>query len=416
MRIDTFRVRDSKEDFFLPAAFLFVLGTRLWLLLNTVDFHGIAAGRVLWAELMLKNRLGSGAWFSAVHPPLHLFFLAAGLSVFDLPLLVPRLISLLFGSLLVFPFYHYVKKAFDAPTALFSTIAVAFYSEHIVYSVMATSETAFHFFVFLSLLGFVLFDRDEKKYLLIGSGVSVGLASLCRYEGMLLIPVMGLFLLRKKRAAPVFLLAAAVLPAMWMALNYRYAGDALQFVKSNDCIVPLQYDWMRSQGVTIGRWDKLLFWPRSLLQTLGPVLFIFAWAGVGRCLLRREKLFPAGLFLLLFGVFVLRTVEERLYLQSRYGITLGLLLIPFGFFMALRCIDFFQRRWLRSAVLLLVGSMIPGIGPSVCNAPLSAPYFARDIAACMRDTVKPGENIIMDHCGDEKYREPIKLLSGIDPR
>ena len=130
---------------------------RLWLLVNTDDFHGISSGRIIRAQLILNNDLPKGEWFSPVHPPLHLLLLMGGIKLLNNPIVGSRLISLIFGVLLLLPFYYCVEFLFDETIAMFSMIAVALYSEHVVYSVIATSETSFHFFLLSTLLSPPLF-------------------------------------------------------------------------------------------------------------------------------------------------------------------------------------------------------------------------------------------------------------------
>lgn len=389
---------------------------RLGLLVVTDDFHGVSAGRILNAELIIKNNLPFMQYYIPVHPPLHVLLLTAVLKIFNAPFLAPRLISLFFGSFLIFPFYYYVKKVFDKKIAFFSIIAVAIYSQHIVYSIIATSEVIFHFFLFLSLGSCINFSASGKKGFLYLSALAIGLAGLCRYEGWAFIPVMAIFFRKNKTNLGIFLLVSLILPGSWMFINHLCGGDALLFLNTNNFNVPLQFNWIRSQGAKIDLLYKLLFWPRSLSATLGIPLFFAGITGVIYCLIKREKVFYAGMFLTLFLFFVFSTVQERLYLQPRYSVTLGLMLIPFAVFIILKLLGTINKKIPSYIVLLLLWTMIPAIGQRILAEPLYTPNFARDIAQYMKDHITEDDNIIIDHCGDEKYKEPIKLLSRINPR
>ena len=87
-----------RERLFLGIIFLVVFITRLLLLINTDDFHGVSAGKVLLSELIIRNNLNPGEWFVPVHPPVHILLLTMALRICHNPLVVPRIISLLFGS------------------------------------------------------------------------------------------------------------------------------------------------------------------------------------------------------------------------------------------------------------------------------------------------------------------------------
>ncbi|MCG2712670.1 MAG: glycosyltransferase family 39 protein [Candidatus Omnitrophica bacterium] len=392
---------------------------RLWLLVNTDDFHGVSNGRIIRAQLILKNDLPRGEWYSPVHPPVHLLLLMGGIKAFNNPVVISRVISLIFGVLLLLPFYYCVKFLFDEQAAVFSMLAVSLYSEHVVYSVIATSETCFHFFLFLSL--FLLlssFGKKSAKYLL-SSALCLGAASLCRYEGLLFIPLFAFALKKDLKHCALFAAAALIAPVIWMFINFTYSGDPLQFINTNDFTVPLQFGWIRAQGQDMGILRKAMFWPKSLIDTLGYGVFFFGIAGIAYSLFKKERMFMALLFCFLIVVFIFRTIEEKLYVQERYAITIGLLLIPYSIFIISKIIASLRKHNLKVTgimTLLLIASMIPSLKQRILAAPLYAPLFAKQTAAYMRENIKEGDNIILDHCGDEKYREPIKVLSGINPK
>ena len=60
--------------------------------------------------------------------------------------------------------------------------------------------------------------------------------------------------------------------------------------------------------------------------------------------------------------------------------------------------------------------MIIPIGSQVLGSPLFVPRFAKNTALFLERRKDIKGNILMDHCGDEKYREPIKVLSRINPK
>ncbi len=392
---------------------------RLGLLLVSDDFHGVSNGRIIRAQLILKNELPNGQWYSPVHPPVHLMFLMGGIKLFNDPSLGARLISLIFGTLLLLPFYYCVKFLFDGQVAVFSMLAVAVYSEHVVYSVIATSETCFHFFLFLSLFLLLTFLKEKSAKCLLGSALCLGAASLCRYEGLLFIPLFAFALREDLKHCALFVAAALIGPAVWMFINFIHRGDPLQFINTNDFTVPLQFGWIRAQGEAMGTLKKAMFWPKSLIDTLGWGVFLLGIGGIAYSLFRRERMFMGLLFCFLLAVFVFRTIEEKLYVQERYAITLGLLLIPYSVFSISKVIESFRKHDIKIpgiVTLLLIGSMIPSLGQRVLAAPLYTPLFAREVAAYMHENIREGDNIILDHCGDEKYREPLKVLSGINPK
>ncbi|MFH1061653.1 MAG: glycosyltransferase family 39 protein [Candidatus Omnitrophota bacterium] len=403
-----------KEYILAGAIILGALLLRLGILSHTVDFHGVANGKILEALMIINNPANIKLW-TPVHPPAHILFLIAGIKLFGSFMLIPRLISLGFGIMTIVVFYLYLKRVFDQEIALFSILGISLYSAHIVYSIIATSETSFHFFLFLSLYVYELFKQKAERYLLILLGLCVGMAGMCRYEGLLLIPFYIVFLRKNKLALSEFTIHALIFPGIWLLVNYAAFGNAFEFISSNNFIVPQQINWIRGQGGNIDFAYKLLFWPRSLIQTLGIGVFAFGLAGVLYSGLKGRIKELSAIFIMFFSVFVLNTLRETLYLQPRYGITLGLILIPFSVYLFIKVLEQLNRKIPKWIVLILLWTMIIPIGELILASPLYLPVFAKNTALFLETNSNSLENIMIDHCGDEKYREPIKVLSRINP-
>ncbi|MBU1088052.1 MAG: glycosyltransferase family 39 protein [Candidatus Omnitrophica bacterium] len=405
----------SQEYVMVTLIILLGLIIRLGLLLNTVDFHGISNGKIIQALLIINNPGNLGYW-TPVHPPAHFLFVIAGLKLFAPLVIAPRIISLGFGLMTIFTAYLYLKLKFNREIALFSILGISLYSLHIIYSIIGTSETSFHFFLLCSLYVYEVFKLKQKRYLLSILGLCVGMASMCRYEGLLLIPFYFVFLGKEKKQLFEFTIYALIIPAIWMLVNYSAFGNAFKFIQSNNFIIPFQLNWMRQQGIRVEFFDKLFFWPKSLIKTLGVGVFSFGVFGLGAAVFKREKKLLSSLFLMFFAVFVLNTIKETLYLQPRYGITLGLILIPFSIYFFYETVGTRNKIISRTIILIMLWTMIIPIKEQILTTPLSAPLFARNTALYLANNAETIEYIIIDDCGDEKYREPIKVLSKINPK
>ncbi len=387
---------------------------RMGILMHTVDFHGISNGRILEAQMILNGPLNL-KFLAPVHPPVHMLFLIIGIKLFGFFPDISRIISLSFGLMTILFAYLYLKQIFNQQIALFSILGISLYSSHIIYSTIGTSETSFHFFLFLGLYILELFRRQRKRYLLFLFGLSVGIAAMCRYEGLLLIPFYMFFLREDKMELIEYTICALFVPVIWMGFNYFAFGNPLAFIQSNNFIVPFQFDWIRMHGININFIYKLFFWPKSLIQTLGLSVFSFGMGGICFCALKWKKKLFCFMFIMFFSIFEFRTIQETLYLQPRYGITLGLILIPFSIYFFFKVLEFFKNKIPNWIVLIMLWTMIIPIGEQVLGSPLYVPFFAKNTAAYLKNSSKLMGSIIFDDCGDEKYREPIKVLSGINP-
>ncbi len=417
----TLTCNKHKEQIYLILLCIIIFISRLVLLLKTDDFHALAAGKVLIIDHFLRNPFVLKDAYIAVHPPGHLLFLAIGLKLFYDTLLVPRLVSLLFGSMLVFPFYYYIKSIFNTKIAVFSLFGIALYSQHIIYSVIATQDTTFHFFLFLSFLLFYSSCKTQNQKLLIFTALTLGFACLCRYEGMAFIPLFAFFIARDnlKKAASFFALAV-LFPLGWIFINHKFGDGStfFDFFSSSDTTVPLQFNWIRSQGVNIDFIYKMSYWPLILVRTLGVGIPILGLAGIVYCLKEKKNVFLASAFLMLFLIFIVKTLCEQVYLQPRYSITLGLMLIPFSIYAFFKIASSLKVniRLANILVFILLVTIIPPIGQNILSEPLFTPSFAKNIANYLKENVNEGDPVLVDHCGDEKYKEPIKLLSAVNPK
>jgi len=251
-----------KQIILIALIILFAFSIRLGLFMASDDFHGVFNGRIIRAQLILKNALPQGEWYSPVHPPVHLLFL--------------------------------------------------------------------------------FLKRNSLKYLL-SSALSLGVASLCRYEGFLFVSLMAILLRKNFKYCVMFIITALAGPVIWMFVNFMYSGDPLQFINTNKFTVPFQFGWIGSQGIRMGFVEKIFFWPVSLIDTLGIFMFPFGIAGILDSLYRRKNMFMAIIFISLSCIFMYRTVNESLYVQPRYGITLGLFLIPYSIYFFFNMLNILGR-------------------------------------------------------------------------
>ncbi|MFH1460162.1 MAG: glycosyltransferase family 39 protein [Candidatus Omnitrophota bacterium] len=410
-----------KEILYLILSWVIIFISRLVLLLKTDDFHALAAGKVLIIDHFLRNPFILKDAYIAVHPPGHLFFLFITLKLFYDTLFAPRLVSLLFGSVLVFPFYYYTKSIFNTKIAVFSLFAIALYSQHIIYSVIATQDTTFHFFLFLSFLLFFFHCKTQNQKYLFFTALALGFTGLCRYEGMAFIPLFTFFIAKNNfKRAIVFFLLASLLPLSWIFINYKF-GDNSTFFDFSSCFgsgVPMQFHWIRSQGFKIDFIDKLLYWPLILVNTLGWATPILGLGGIIYCLKEKKNFFSVTAFIMLFLMFMVKTLEEQVYLQPRYSITLGLMLIPFSLYALFKIASLLKIniKFANILAVILLATMISAIGQNILSEPLFAPSFAKNIAVYLKHNVNEKDCILVDDCGDEKYKEPIKLLSKVNPK
>ncbi len=239
-----------------------------------------------------------------------------------------RLISLIFGILMVWLYYSVVSRLFDRPTGLLSAFLLAVYPLHIHLSSVSLAETTAYFLLAAALYFLVSYLEKPQWSSLAFSCICLNLCGMLRFESWIFVLLFAALILRKEftlRRAGAFLVLASVFPAIWVFLNYKYTGNPLGFIETSARVTAVSMQdadlWRRSFGFL-----------KMCSYGLNPVIFALGVFGFGLALagLIRRTVF---LFLLVsvFFIFELRSLSgSYAYYILRYSLILGLLLIPFA--------------------------------------------------------------------------------------
>ena len=204
---------------------------------------------------ILANPAGDGCWFLsvarfiAVNGKMPLFE-HLGRDIFARPPLLPilgaffykifgvfgsnaaevgmRLVSPLFGSLILLFSFLTIKKMFNSKIAFYSVLFLSFIPIHFIFSSLSQVDIIVSFFVLLS----IYFLLNDKIFL---SGISVGLATLSKETGILILILFFYLLFRKyKNNLKVMFKKTAILvtPAFlvvlpWFIRNYIYLKNPI---------------------------------------------------------------------------------------------------------------------------------------------------------------------------------------------
>jgi len=166
--------------------FLFAFIIRFGFFLISDEGGGDAIARVA----MSRNITDHQMWlFAGVWQPLPFYLIAGALKIYNDPTLAPRFLSLLYGTCVFFPFFYLIKREVSIRAAIFSTIFLALFINHIYLSVTSYAESLALFLIVSSLYYFLSYYRsppNERNHLIYGSTL-LALACLTRPEAWLLI-------------------------------------------------------------------------------------------------------------------------------------------------------------------------------------------------------------------------------------
>src|SRR3989338_7574686 len=138
-----------------------------------------------------KNLINKGEYKSdgshfpdIIQPPLYPLILSVFIRLFDDLELLGRLVSAIFGSLLIIPFFHLSQRIFNKKVAYIGSTLIVFYPALIQSSIDALTESTYIFFVYSSILiGWIALERCSWKYFFL-TGIIFGLSYLTRIEGI----------------------------------------------------------------------------------------------------------------------------------------------------------------------------------------------------------------------------------------
>lgn len=432
----------NNEGFRVLLLFALVFGLRLALFINTDNgIDAEAPGRVFQSMWWLdnKNCLPGHLNFG----PLDFWLIAGALSLWHNIFQAPRLVSLIFGSLTIIPFYFFSRYCFNKKLAFISGILFSVYILHMKHSVISTAMASFDFFIFSSLffLASFIYGPGGKRgtALVFLSAVFLNLAGMVRFEGWIFVPLYSVFIfIRGKRLASVlFFFVSSVFPAYFMWISYYTRQDPVMFFNTTS-----------TQAFTtiINAFSSRVFLlPLTLVKTLSLPLVALACFGMGHYILCRKpedgKAAPAdGLsprgskgaelpllsFAVLFAAFWALGIKGNVDFQvARYTITLGLFLIPFSAFGADSLIEKFLKftrqtssaaaRYICWAVFLSAVVLLQYWGMRQEIKELRVPGFIKSAAFWLKDNAaSENDRIALDY--DWGWNQNIILYSGLPLR
>ena len=323
----------------------------------TDDADSISRVWTAWQWLSDPQVVTHGRW-----GPLHTYLIGAAMTLVHDPVLAPILLSIVLSVATAVPLYLFTRNEFgNDGAALLVGLVYVLCPLAIRNSLQASSQPPFVFFVVLSmwLLSVARRDVGAWHHAVLG-GLALTLAGMVRYEGWLLIPLLGLALWRKPWLAIIFMASASVFPVSWMVGNQIHYGDFLYSARSfHDYEVVLEGS---NEAVTLSTIVKrLVFHPLVILLGLTPVVTIGVLAGAVATLVRRR---PQVVWLVpvlgVLGFYLYSSLQGTLSTKGTYDLAPATLSMAFiaGIYNdpRVRQLTLSTRKW---TALLVIVSIIP---------------------------------------------------------
>ncbi len=422
-----------EEVKYLIILFVIALIIRLVVFNEMADQPGDGAYRISLTLNWLKNPyfIIGDLW-----PPLYLYLTAFMVKILGDSFYSIRYISVIFGTIIIFPYYYLVKLLFNKKIASISTMVLVFLSIHIQYSTFAMSEVPFVFFLITSLYFLFRYKNsdDRKMVSLMTSAIFLNFASMIRYEGWLFIPIMAIFtldkisdlknILRFKDNKTIyfysFIIVSSLFPIFWMIGNYQIHGDALYGQSWSDNWIKINTALnMDSQWLNPPLIKKIITWPGVILHTLN-IVSIFALLGLLISLYKKKNLEFLSIFFFLIVIFTIKLVNITMLPQPRHFIMPILFLIPYsviGLYDGINYLDVRLHRKNKNereneidknfkgsenknltkiVPIVVIGIYILASSYGAIYNPYIIPNYVFDIAKWLRTNVKSNETVLLD--------------------
>jgi asparagine N-glycosylation enzyme membrane subunit Stt3 len=245
------RVHFSKEKALLILLFIIAFSIRFFFQFYNIVFEG---DEMHYAQLAKNLYYGKGytvtfiVFVSLLHPidspdlywpPLlpyviYIFYLVFGVSDFS-----AKLVSVIFGSLLVFPVYFLGKKLFNKEVGFLSAILIALSRNMVWFSIHVISDILMAFFLTICLYWNIKnIETSSLKYSIL-SGLFFGLCYLTRFSAIIFFPILifNLLLFAKSRKSVlfsilVFIACFSIIISPWLIRNMMLTGQLFYTEKS----------------------------------------------------------------------------------------------------------------------------------------------------------------------------------------
>ncbi|MBI5376714.1 MAG: glycosyltransferase family 39 protein [Candidatus Schekmanbacteria bacterium] len=389
--------------------FLISFFIRAIFLLLTDNTCGDPAGKIIVSLEWLKHPSFITYGFSF---PFFHYLISLIIYLFDSPMISTRILSLVIGSLTIFPFYSLVCILFDKKTAIYSSIFLSFLYHHILYSTQTMNDATFLFLVISSIFYFfknLNLAHGETKPVILSSTFLLA-AEMTRFEAWILIPFLIFFIASKKISLNTFLFTVISLsfPVFWITGNYIGTGVFIPLANININV-------HAQEGFTI--LGKLLIYPYMIVKTITPLAAVFAFIGL---VMSFAKNVNRKLILLISVelLFLISTVivGTNAFPKPRYCLLVAILLIPF----CIQSIRAFLKKIPRSASIATICIFVVSMFATYSYFYLSAkdeffpttPSYVTEISTQFKSMKTNQEKVFIDSFN--WWNSNIAILAEID--
>jgi hypothetical protein len=281
----------------------------------------------------------------------------------DKPVVIPRIVSFIFGVLVIIPYYLLVRLAFPQEVALASVLALVFYPIHVQLSVVQMANAGSIFFVVLA--GYFLMqylyksDSGKNKIYFTVSIISTILATTFRMDAWFLLIILPLLLLQEKglKQAVIFFILSSLYIVSVCYVSYNTYGNPVFFLRNPLNLNPLidpaakkgifRFLLTRADMPSYGKYQGFV-WFKTIFYTLSFPLSFLGFLGMLAAFKNKKQY----IFFISFWIFLLmltlKQIISNCYPFPRYSSIFVIFFLPFVFLGVSMVAEYIQRLLLLS--------------------------------------------------------------------
>jgi len=226
------------------------------------------------------------------HPPVFPYLIRFSYSVFGVSQVSAFRVSLAMGMLLMILAYLIGRELFDDVTGICAALLMTIEPVSWICSQKIWMETTVAFFMIAALYLFVLFIKRGSRYFMYACGLMAGLAFLCKYPGILVVPAILIFAIiyERKVVKDIHFWISLALPFFisipWFYWNFKVFGPGIfqSLYANHDMPNVVIYAMQRKefpQGLLLLSIAlPVLFWLFNKKEALHKAVFVSIGAGL----------------------------------------------------------------------------------------------------------------------------------------